>query len=387
MESRRNISWDVLKALMLALMCFDHLCPLFAVFRGTCSAIAWPFGSFSMAEGFVFMAGLASARAYAPMLEAPGDWPRFVKKIHRRTGKLYLVHLSMAALLGAVVLWRPEFFVDAPYVAMQIDPVRSWVRIALMAYAPPLLDILPLYIFLLPLTPYVLRAFRNGAVKRVLTISFGGWIACQLLPDISWLKGTFFSSFSLFAWQFLFVLGLFFGSRSRPSWMDRGWSSAILLAGCAAIAASMFVLRHGLIPGFWPNEWIVETFLARRVLAPGVLLSFLAFCELLHRALCHRVAKAAPRLQGLIASVGRHTLWIFWWNALAFSLGRAFLVSLNHPSIMMNALFLSGLLISHLIPVGVITAMKSRKRRRRPPNDASHDKSSAAIPAVHDRAS
>ena len=126
----------------------------------------------------------------------------------------------------------------------------------LLLYCPPLLDILPMYVTFLFFTPLVLSAAVRCGWRRILAPAALVWLLAQFgLRDLvhNWvvhvthlripLQET--GAFNLFAWQAVWIVGLWLGARSaterEPFRQIPGW-----LAGLSAAACLFFIgVRYG----------------------------------------------------------------------------------------------------------------------------------------------
>src|SRR5258707_3446433 len=97
-------------------------------------------------------------------------------------------------------------------------PKQAIVDAALLIYRPPLLDILPMYIIFLFLTPIVLSLVASIGWRPILAASFSVWLAAQFgLRQMAYdasahklglrIPLSAMGSFDLWAWQFLWVIG------------------------------------------------------------------------------------------------------------------------------------------------------------------------------------
>src|SRR6266478_4113676 len=182
---RRLYELDALRGLMLVWITFTHLPTVLSAYLNQ------PLGFVSASEGFVFLSALFTGRIYFHEAERNG-YGAMHRKLSMRTLRLYLYH---ALLLGFV------FLVAAPIAASGTHPGlhnlldfyfnaglrRAAVDGALLIYRPPLLDILPMYIIFLALTPMALSATRKLGWKFMLAGGFTLWVLAQLgLRQISW---------------------------------------------------------------------------------------------------------------------------------------------------------------------------------------------------------
>lgn len=288
---------DGLRGALLLLMTVNHMpSPL----------RAWtsqPLGFTSAAEGFVFLsaflAGLVYYRRSAKVgAESAG------KALLQRAGVVLAAHyLTFGIIFALLGLWLapqiPAFHnMVWPMVKM---PLQSLGMGALLVYEPPILDILPLYVMLLAITPLVLGLAQRVGWRWVLGGSALLWAFSQRPPlklkllDWSNLGHPWdFGNFDQFAWQFLWVLGLALGAWvfRKPAEQPllaftgpaRAWRLPLLASG-GALMTYFFLARHGFLY-FNLNEW--WWLLDKWRLGPMRMLSFalhLGFFMVLARAL------------------------------------------------------------------------------------------------------
>jgi hypothetical protein len=157
------------------------------------------------------------------------------------------VHTHKPALLGLL-----DF-----YLAHRLQAVVSSM---FLLYCPPLLDILPMYILFLFLTPIILGAGRRWGWKVVLIPSGMLWLAAQL--GVRELVYSFLvahaglriplqnlGAFNLYAWQLLWVVGLWVGAgkaKTLLSFFKSRWTIGLSIP----LAAMFLVMRYHLIPYF-----------------------------------------------------------------------------------------------------------------------------------------
>ncbi len=237
----RRPELDALRGLFLVWMTLTHLPTRFADF------VNQPLGFVSSAEGFVFISALLVGRLYIR------EWvqnPSNVRaKLWKRSLKIYAYHLLMLALAFTVVA---GFAVHTHKTALMnlldfylAHPLVAIVGSVLLVYCPPLMDILPMYVTFLFFTPAVLSASVRWGWKWILAASGFVWLLAQYgLRDVvhGWvvhithlhipLQET--GAFNLFAWQGVWVVGLWIGARSATQTETFGKIPGWLAAGCAA---------------------------------------------------------------------------------------------------------------------------------------------------------
>ncbi len=241
---QRRPELDALRGLFLVWMTLTHLPTRFSDF------VNQPFGFVSSAEGFVFLSALLVARLY--IRQAHEDGPGLRAKLFKRALKIYGYHLLMLALVFTVAA---SLAVTTHKVAIYnllnfylAHPVVAILGSILLLYCPPLLDILPMYVIFLAFTPTVLSGAVRWGWSRILTVSMLVWLLAQFgLRDVVHnmvvhitglpipLQET--GAFNLFAWQFLWIAGLWLGARSAegllPLKLVPGWATALSVAVCA----------------------------------------------------------------------------------------------------------------------------------------------------------
>jgi hypothetical protein len=239
----RRPELDALRGLFLVWMTLTHLPTRFSDFVNS------PIGFVSSAEGFVFVSAFLVGRLY--IREQMEDGGRVRMKLWKRSLKVYGYHLAMLALAftlaGAYALHTHkaaiynllDYYLAHPFVAI--------IGSALLLYCPPLLDILPMYVIFLFLTPLLLSAAVRFRWRRVLMGSGLVWLLAQFgLRDVvhNWIVAVTHlkiplqetGAFNLFAWQLVWVAGLWLGARTathEPT-LRRvpGWVAGLSLAAC-----------------------------------------------------------------------------------------------------------------------------------------------------------
>ncbi len=231
----RRPELDALRGLFLVWMTLTHLPTRFSDF------VNQPLGFVSSAEGFVFISALLVGRLYIrDLMRDPG---RVRAKLWKRSFKIYGYHLLMLAMAFTVIA---QIAIHTHKAALTnllsfylAHPIVAIVGSALLLYCPPLLDILPMYVTFLFLTPLVLSAATRVGWKWILAASCTLWLLAQFgLRDLvhNWtvqithlqipLQET--GAFNLFAWQAVWVVGLWLGAVSAvgvtlldkiPTWL------------------------------------------------------------------------------------------------------------------------------------------------------------------------
>jgi hypothetical protein len=217
----RKPELDALRGLFLVWMTLTHLPTHMSDF------VNQPFGFVSSAEGFVFLSALLVARLY--IRKAAEDEGALRAKLFKRAFRIYGYHvilLTMAFTIAAafaVLTHRTAltnlltFYLAHPFTAI--------VGSLLLIYCPPLLDILPMYVIFLLISPYVLAIAARRGWNLLLTVSGSIWLLAQFGLR-SWIHALVMrithlqiplqetGAFNLFAWQAVWLLGMWIGAES-----------------------------------------------------------------------------------------------------------------------------------------------------------------------------
>lgn len=220
---RRN-ELDALRGMFLLVMVGTHL-------PTAVNAVAnQPLGFVSAAEGFVFLSALLVGSIYTRLLAERG-FAYVRERLWKRAGKLYGYHLLLLAFVFTVVAglaqctgsvaWHDYLFVFFHHslAALAGSPI--------FLYQPPLLDILPMYIVFLLLSPALLRLAERRGWWPILGGSGLLWLFAQLHGGRLLHQGVAelglplpldaYGAFNWFAWQLVWVAGLWLGFRQhRP---------------------------------------------------------------------------------------------------------------------------------------------------------------------------
>jgi hypothetical protein len=249
----RRLELDAARGLMLVWMTLMHL-PTYAAV-----VVNQPFGFVSSAEGFIFLSALFSGLIYFRFAEREG-YPKMRSRLYRRSLRLYLYHAALicfAFLVEARIAAhgnRPGLhnLLDF-YFAVGLK--HAAIDAALLIYRPPLLDILPMYIIFLLLTPVVLTLAVRIGWKWILGAGFAVWLAAQLgLREAAYgilvhrlgfrIPLNEMGSFDLWAWQFLWLLGLWLGVLwAKGELPAERWARRMVIPA-AVIVPVLLVLRY-----------------------------------------------------------------------------------------------------------------------------------------------
>ena len=242
---QRRPELDALRGLFLVWMTLTHLPTRLS------ELVNQPFGFVSSAEGFVFLSAMLVATLYIHKAQEDSDGVR--SKLWMRALRIYGYHLIMLTMVFTVVAaFAAHTHRAAIYNLLNFylaHPATAIIGSLLLIYCPPLLDILPMYVTFLLLTPYILSVAVRRGWTRILIVSGIVWLLAQFGLR-TWMHSLVVhatglriplqetGAFNLFAWQAVWIVGLWLGARSAtatataPLFKIPGWAAALAAAVC-----------------------------------------------------------------------------------------------------------------------------------------------------------
>lgn len=291
----RRWEFDALRGLMLVLMTITHLPSRLN------SPLGQPFGFVSAAEGFVLLSAVMAGMVYSRMARRDGI-PAMQSAFLRRAFKVYICQVALVIFLFSVVALlglatgQPavkdlmSFYLQHPFIAVPAS--------MLLIYQPALMDILPMYVLFMLASPWVMAWGLRRGWTGVMAVSIALWVAAQFGIEQmlhGWLERTLSfpvpwrdtGAFSLMAWQFLWVLGLWLGAARQST--PQAQAAHLRFPGWAVtLAVMLFVVglvwRHklGQAP-FGANEPLNALWFDKWLLAPARLLNLFVLMVLVLR--------------------------------------------------------------------------------------------------------
>ncbi|VCU72159.1 OpgC protein [Pigmentiphaga humi] len=242
-----------MRGLMLVLMTSTHLPTWFGI------PTSQPLGFVSAAEGFVFLSAYMAGLVYTQRARRDGV-PAMRRAFLRRALIIYACQAASLLFLFTVIaalgmtLHQPA---AANLMSFYLrDPVTGFWTSLLMIYNPPLLDILPVYIVFMLLSPWILGHALQRGWKYVLwgsvllwgatqfglsRVLYDGLVAATGLPVPFGETG----AFETFAWQLPWALGMWMGATHAGAPRERRpavpkWAAY----GALGVACAFFLWRH-----------------------------------------------------------------------------------------------------------------------------------------------
>jgi len=203
----------------------------------------WNYGFSDPAEVFIFVSGYANAYVYGRVMEQRG----FVvggAQIVRRAFEAYVAQIFLFVILIGEIFWLSHgshAFDDATNIRILHErPDESILAVMQLKFMPVNMNVLPLYVVVLAVSPAVLWLLRKMPALA-LALAATAYAAANLfgLNFPSFPHGYWY--FNPLAWQFLFVLGAWCGL-GAADWVWTLVRSRLVLILAAIYAVSVFVV-------------------------------------------------------------------------------------------------------------------------------------------------
>jgi hypothetical protein len=254
-------------------------------------------------------------------------------------------------------------------------PKRSIIEALLLIYRPPLLDILPMYIIFLMFTSGALLLARKIGWMPILWTGLSLWalaqfglradaykVAAKVIPAHIPLNEM--GAFDLWAWQFLWIAGVWLGVRwAQNNLPIEKWAKRLLIPS-VLIAAACFVLRraieHGLHLG--PAEFLFDKW----HLGPFRLVDFAAVAMLLIVSqLLWKFLAVGP-----LVLMGQSSLQVFCVHLLCCFAGLTLLGNASMLSGWKQIALLTGTFAAMLVTAKVFSKSEAKHERKPKPESA-----------------
>ncbi len=374
----RRIELDVLRGVLLLLMALTHLPTRASAYADQ------PLGFVSTAEGFVFLSAFVASCTYTRLLRERGA-REVRRRLWTRAAKLYGCHLALLLFAFtiaagiAVMTGRPGLRnLLSLYFA---EPGWALLAAPLFLYQPPLLDILPMYVAFLALTPWVLEIAREEGWSRLAFLSLLLWVFAQLGGRGLLYQGFCLASgwplpieslgaFDWFAWQLLWIAGLWAGARwAEPASVGAGTPHRRHALTMALVTGLLFLLWRHRFGGLWIDLGAAFSLLDKWHLGLLRLINFAALAILVSRL----VLPYAARLRmAFLALLGRASLSAFTAHLLVCLLSLGLIVDNVTPlTAAQQVCVLASALASMLFVAWRVEARRQGRSLRPPRTDSS----------------
>ncbi|MBD1860737.1 MULTISPECIES: OpgC domain-containing protein [Trichocoleus] len=311
-DAKRDLRLDFLRGLAIASMVINHL-----ESRSYFNNITQGHIYASSAEGFVFLSGMVLGLVTRQRIQKIG-LPEAMKKLLERAWTLYKTSFILMATLGLLSIFFPGW--TRP--AFEAAP-GSWWQILLAAatlhLAPPVIDILQLYVLCLVASPGMFWLLRRGLWAPLLAISWSVWSLQQLHPyALSFHPlDRDHPYFSFASWQILYVHGLaagYYRSQLQQLWA-RIPKLPLVTVLVTIVIAAMVAAQYDMQLGVWPAnvsqrvQWLQWT--DRSINGPIRLVTLLGLFPLLYMVVNTFWLPLNKALGKLLIPLGQNSLYVY----------------------------------------------------------------------------
>ncbi len=363
---KRRPELDALRGLFLVWMTLTHLPTHLSDYFNQ------PLGFVSSAEGFVFLSALLVAHLY--FRQAAENQGHVREKLWKRSLRIYGYHVLML-LFAFTIAASLASHTHRPALVNLLDfyfahPLTAIAGSLLLIYCPPLLDILPMYVAFMLLTPPALAFARrkrwswilaaSGCVWALAQIGLRAW-AHNLVVHATGLKIPLqqTGAFNLFAWQLVWVLGLWIGACSAEGSLPFARLPRFIYPMSAAVCLFFIGVRHG-----WLGPRLTQDALGVQLdkwqIGPLRLINLIAFACVMYwsRRLIIRLVSIEPFL-----TLGKASLEVFCAHVFFVFVGLALLYGEMSQLHGLLAAILIALTFSGMLLVAIREVNKQARNR------------------------
>jgi hypothetical protein len=283
------------------------------------------FGLSDAAELFVFLSGVSVALAYGTRFFKGETWGA-VRAVLRRAFTLYWVQaLTSLLIIGlfafAAGWWDNDDLVEDPDRDLIVSsPVQGIPAMLAMMHQLGNVNILPMYIMLLLMTPVLLwLARRNDWLMLGASVTFYAVVRWFELNMPTWpLEGGWY--FNPLAWQLLFAIGIFVGRRVMTGGI--GYDRRLFALCLAIVVGAAFAITDGfhLVPGLWGDQLYDVLDHDKSSLGLVRLVHFMALAYVVSHSGLTRLYRATPIFAPLTL-IGRYSLQVFATGCVLTAIG------------------------------------------------------------------
>ena len=245
--AERDLRLDLMRGIGQWMVFLDHI---------PYDIVSWltlrNYGFSDAAEFFVFISGYTAGFVYSPAI-ANGQFLGATKRLLKRAWQLYIAHIFLFLFFIAQISRVARRFDNPMYgneynILLFLEHPDVMVGQALMLKFKPVdLDVLPLYIVLVLATPAILW----GLTKRPRWTLFGSAVLYVLARIFDWNLPSFPGGnwyFNPFAWQLLFVFGVWCGLSGAAEIATLIRSRVVMILALAWIAFSFVIVLTWHVP-------------------------------------------------------------------------------------------------------------------------------------------
>ncbi|MEX3693225.1 OpgC domain-containing protein [Paraburkholderia sp. BR14263] len=240
--AKRSIEIDFFRGFALISIALDHI-PSSVLSH----AMLHNFAFCDSAEVFVFVSGYVCAASWLAIAGRKGEGAAN-RRFWRRGREIYAAYLCTAALMllsgAAAVTMRVDspLVAESGYLRFAAQPFTMLANIAVFRDQPYLAGVLPMYIVLVMLLPFVMPLARRSP-DLVLVGSFVLWFGgCWLVGYLPTAPGAIWP-FNPFAWQAMFMLGLLCRIYPVSRAFQVSWTGRALTAFALVLVATFALIQ------------------------------------------------------------------------------------------------------------------------------------------------
>jgi hypothetical protein len=245
---KRDLRLDLYRGIGLWMIFLDHI---------PHDVVSWltlrNYGFSDAAEFFVFISGYLAGYIYAPIIKA-GNFLAALKRLWKRAAEMYVAHIMLFLIFTAQIARTVRKF-DNPMYEDEFN-VHNFLQhpdvligqALTLRYKPVNLDVLPLFITLVAVSPFVLWAMVRrpnltmlGSVILYVLARWFNWNLPSYPPGATWY-------FNPFAWQLIFFFAAWCGAGGAARYWPIIQSRAALIVAVVWIAFAFLIVMTWHVP-------------------------------------------------------------------------------------------------------------------------------------------
>ena len=361
----RDLRLDLLRGVGLWMIYLDHIPD---------DVVSWltlrNYGFCDAAEFFVFISGYLLGFIYVPIVAA-GQFMPALKRLWLRVWQMYVAHILLflvftAQIARTVRRWDNPMYKDEFNVANFLAHPDELIGKALtLQYKPVDLDVLPLYIVLVAVSPFVVWCL----VRRPNLTLFASAALYVLARYFDWNLPSYPKGatwyFNPFAWQLLFFFGAWCGCGGVAQISKFVQSRIVFSIAIAWIAFAFFIVMtwHSALLASLVPQWLIKMIypIDKTNLDMLQLTHFFALIAMISRYLKRDWGGLKSNLLSPLVLCGQHSLPLFCLGVFLSFGAHWILVQWNSAFIEQIAVSLAGMAI-------MTAAAWALDRARRVPN-------------------